>query len=204
MAYVYPFGHPRKGLKCPGKCSVIQLLIGYLPLQSLLDMWHRWRNTSEHLINTAFMQDEVIEFQGRNITISVGAAVAFGLGILATLGSTKAEEFFAGYLLEQSLSIDNLFVFILVFDYFKTPIEAQAKVGLPWHCLSVVFLPKKRVFKEFIQRCQSGSFPDWNRLFGFADLKICSWGISRPSCKGNMVGFSKKIASLYLCVMEIC
>lgn len=43
-------------------------------------------------------------------------------------GSEKAQEFFAGYLLEQSLSIDNLFVFVLVFNYFKTPIEAQPKV----------------------------------------------------------------------------
>jgi len=37
-------------------------------------------------------------------------------------------EYFAGYLLEQSLSVDNLFVFILVFDYFKTPVEYQNKV----------------------------------------------------------------------------
>jgi TerC family integral membrane protein len=43
-------------------------------------------------------------------------------------GSEKAQEFFAGYLLEQSLSIDNLFVFVLVFNYFKTPLESQPKV----------------------------------------------------------------------------
>lgn len=43
-------------------------------------------------------------------------------------GPEKAQEFFAGYLLEQSLSIDNLFVFVLVFSYFKTPIESQPKV----------------------------------------------------------------------------
>jgi TerC family integral membrane protein len=45
-----------------------------------------------------------------------------------TEGPEKAQEFFAGYLLEQSLSIDNLFVFVLVFNYFKTPIESQPKV----------------------------------------------------------------------------
>ncbi len=39
-----------------------------------------------------------------------------------------AQEFFAGYLLEQSLSIDNLFVFVLVFNYFKTPPDAQTTV----------------------------------------------------------------------------
>lgn len=45
-----------------------------------------------------------------------------------TEGPEKAQEFFAGYLLEQSLSIDNLFVFVLVFSYFKTPLESQPKV----------------------------------------------------------------------------
>ena len=58
----------------------------------------------------------------------VAAAVAFGSGIWYVEGAEKAQEYFAGYLLEQSLSIDNLFVFILVFNYFKTPLESQPKV----------------------------------------------------------------------------
>jgi hypothetical protein len=41
----------------------------------------------------------------------------FGAGVGAVMGVEPAEQFFAGYLLEQSLSIDNLFVFILVFRY---------------------------------------------------------------------------------------
>lgn len=49
----------------------------------------------------------------------VGAAVLFGIGVWFFMGATAGQEFFAGYLLEQSLSIDNLFVFILVFKYFK-------------------------------------------------------------------------------------
>ncbi|KAF8063006.1 hypothetical protein HT031_003845 [Scenedesmus sp. PABB004] len=58
----------------------------------------------------------------------VGAAVAFGAGVWYVEGAEKAQEFFAGYLLEQSLSIDNLFVFVLVFNYFKTPLSSQPKV----------------------------------------------------------------------------
>jgi len=58
----------------------------------------------------------------------VGGAIAFGGGIWATLGWEKAEQYFAGYLLEQSLSVDNLFVFLLVFGYFKTPEAYQGKV----------------------------------------------------------------------------
>lgn len=58
----------------------------------------------------------------------------FGVGIWNTLGVEKAQEFFAGYLLEQSLSVDNLFVFILVFRYFRAPKADQDKV---MHCLNV-------------------------------------------------------------------
>lgn len=61
----------------------------------------------------------------------VASAVAFGAGVWYVEGVEKAQEYFAGYLLEQSLSIDNLFVFILVFNYFKTPVAAQPKV-LTW------------------------------------------------------------------------
>jgi TerC family integral membrane protein len=51
--------------------------------------------------------------------------------VWAIQGPEKGEEFFAGYLLEQSLSIDNLFVFVLVFSYFKTPARSQGTV-LTW------------------------------------------------------------------------
>ena len=52
----------------------------------------------------------------------------FGAGVWNVLGPAKAQEFYAGYLLEQSLSVDNLFVFILVFRYFKAPKKDQDKV----------------------------------------------------------------------------
>uniref|UniRef100_A0A7S3VU75 Uncharacterized protein n=1 Tax=Dunaliella tertiolecta TaxID=3047 RepID=A0A7S3VU75_DUNTE len=69
----------------------------------------------------------------------VGGAAAFGAGIWYFMGRQKAEEFFAGYLLEQSLSVDNLFVFLLVFGYFKTPEAAQGKV-LQYGILSAAVL----------------------------------------------------------------
>jgi len=64
----------------------------------------------------------------RNTFICMGATVIFGLGVLYTSGYDTSEQFFAGYLVEQSLSIDNLFVFLLLFDYFQVPIENQNKV----------------------------------------------------------------------------
>lgn len=72
-----------------------------------------------------------MEVRGELIFLFVGAAIAFGAGIWYFLGEEKGAEFFAGYILEQSLSVDNLFVFILVFKYFKTPRADQDKVPSP-------------------------------------------------------------------------
>jgi hypothetical protein len=58
----------------------------------------------------------------------VAAAAAFGLGIGATMGTDSLVEYFTGYVLEESLSVDNLFVFILLFKYFKVPLEFQKRV----------------------------------------------------------------------------
>lgn len=49
----------------------------------------------------------------------IALALLFNLGILYTHGKQDAQEFLAGYLIEKSLSVDNIFVFIMVFSYFK-------------------------------------------------------------------------------------
>ena len=64
-------------------------------------------------------------------TIAISAATAFGLTLAKTHGLQTSQEFFAGYLVEQSLSVDNLFVFIMLFDYFKVPVNLQTRV-LNW------------------------------------------------------------------------
>ncbi|GFP83729.1 uncharacterized membrane protein stkorf319 [Phtheirospermum japonicum] len=61
----------------------------------------------------------------RTVGLCVFSAVAFGVGLGFKDGIGKASEFFAGYLLEQSLSVDNLFVFVLIFKYFKVPLNYQ-------------------------------------------------------------------------------
>lgn len=55
-------------------------------------------------------------------------AQAFNVFIYATFGSDAAVEFLTGYVLELSLSVDNLFVFLLLFSYFKVPSAYQHKV----------------------------------------------------------------------------
>lgn len=82
---------------------------------------------------TCLRQAQIVEEseeRAQQTVLLVGAALALGVGIWWTQGSIKAFEYFAGYLLEQSLSVDNLFVFVLVFEYFKTDTDGQEKVGM--------------------------------------------------------------------------
>jgi tellurite resistance protein TerC len=61
----------------------------------------------------------------RALSFYVGAAVAFGVGVWQTAGSRYGGEFFAGWLTEYSLSIDNLFIFIIIMSKFSVPREYQ-------------------------------------------------------------------------------
>jgi tellurite resistance protein TerC len=58
----------------------------------------------------------------------IGLAVAFGLGILHFYGRQPSLEFFTGYLIEKAMSVDNLFVFLLVFRAFAVKEEFQQRV----------------------------------------------------------------------------
>ena len=60
------------------------------------------------------------------VWISIG--LAFGLVFLASHGSAAAGEYYAGFLIEKSLSVDNVFVWALIFSYFMVPREFQHRV----------------------------------------------------------------------------
>jgi len=51
----------------------------------------------------------------------IGIAIAFGVWVWQTAGSVYGTEYFAAYLVEKSLSVDNLFVFIIILTQFKVP-----------------------------------------------------------------------------------
>ena len=69
----------------------------------------------------------------------VSLALLFGGFLWWREGSTHALEYVTGYLIELSLSVDNLFVFILIFQYFAVPPIAQPKV-LKWGILGAIVL----------------------------------------------------------------
>ncbi|MDU0460349.1 MAG: TerC family protein [Geobacteraceae bacterium] len=77
--------------------------------------------------------------------IWVSLALAFNAGIYVFLGQTKALEFFTGYIIEKSLSVDNLFVFIMIFGYFKIRGEHQARV-LKWGIIGALVLRALFIF----------------------------------------------------------
>ncbi|SDI91423.1 tellurite resistance protein TerC [Frankineae bacterium MT45] len=58
----------------------------------------------------------------------VGVSMVFAIIVGLTLGAGPAVDFTTAYLLEKSLSVDNLFVFALIFGYFKVPREFQHRV----------------------------------------------------------------------------
>ena len=66
-------------------------------------------------------------------------ALIFTGGMWHFAGSQKALEFFTGYLIEKSLSVDNLFVFALLFSYFAVPPQFQHKV-LFWGILGALIM----------------------------------------------------------------
>ena len=55
-------------------------------------------------------------------------ALVFCGGIFWSLGDQKGLEFLTGYLIEKSLSIDNIFVFVLVFSHFSVPQQFQYRI----------------------------------------------------------------------------
>jgi tellurite resistance protein TerC len=67
----------------------------------------------------------------------IGAALLFNIYIYFILGQEKALEFLTGYLVEKSLSVDNLFVFLLIFGVMNVQVEQQPHV-LKWGILGAI------------------------------------------------------------------
>jgi tellurite resistance protein TerC len=69
----------------------------------------------------------------------VGAALAFALFVFRSLGTESATQYLAGYAIEEALSVDNLFVFLLLFKLFRIEPLYQPKV-LFWGVLGAIVM----------------------------------------------------------------
>ena len=77
--------------------------------------------------------------------IWVVLALLFNVGVYHYLGSRQGLEFFTGYLIEKSLSVDNLFVFIMIFSYFQVERLYQPKI-LKWGIIGALVLRALFIF----------------------------------------------------------
>jgi len=75
----------------------------------------------------------------------ISLALLFNAGIYYYLGETKALEFFTGYVIEKSLSVDNLFVFIMIFSFFHIPRLYQPKI-LKWGIIGALVMRAVFIF----------------------------------------------------------
>ena len=71
--------------------------------------------------------------------IWIALAVLFGAGVYRFMGREAGLEYFAGYLIEKALSVDNIFVFVLIFGFFRVPAQYQHRV-LFWGILGALVM----------------------------------------------------------------
>ena len=98
---------------------------------------YAWVATLVLLAAIVYVDLRVIARRGGEVTLSqsvrwvalyVSLALVFGLVLMATAGGRTGAEFFSGYITEYSLSVDNLFVFVIIMTKFAVPSYAQDKV----------------------------------------------------------------------------
>jgi len=83
----------------------------------------------------------VVEFKEAMIWsgVWIGLALLFNVGIFYYFGKVKGLEFMTGYLIEKSLSIDNVFIIALIFTYFNVPRQYQHRV-LFWGVIGALIM----------------------------------------------------------------
>ena len=119
-------------------------------IQALLQSAPWWAWAGFHLLVFILLALDLVVFNREAHTPSfkeaagwscvwITLALIFNVLVWYAMGSTRAAEFFTGYLLEKSLSVDNLFVFILLFEMFQVPGKFQHRI-LFWGILGALVM----------------------------------------------------------------
>ncbi|MFJ6280431.1 tellurite resistance protein TerC [Arthrobacter subterraneus] len=108
-------------------------------------------------------------------SIYVGIAILFGFGVLIFGGGDMGAEYFAGYITEKALSVDNLFVFLIIMTTFKVPRADQQKVLL----FGIVFSLIARTGFIFLGAALINSFAWVFYIFGLI-LLLTAGNILKP------------------------
>jgi tellurite resistance protein TerC len=94
------------------------ITVGVIVGLVVFDLWHSARNPRPIGTRSAAAWS----------LFYVGIAVLFGLTLAVVGGSDLATQYFAGYVVEKSLSVDNLFVFVIIMSTFAVPVERQPRL----------------------------------------------------------------------------
>ena len=105
----------------------------------------------------------------------VGIALAFGIGVWIFGGGEMGGEYFAGYVTEKALSVDNLFVFLIIMSSFKVPRADQQKVLL----FGIVFALLARTGFIFLGAALISAFAWVFYVFGLV-LLLTAGNLVRP------------------------
>lgn len=92
-------------------------------------------------LGLAAARPHVVKFREAVISsvLYIAVAVAFGLVFMAQVGGEFGAQYFAGYIVEKSLSIDNLFVFVIIMTTFAVPAIYQQKILIFGILLALIF-----------------------------------------------------------------
>ena len=113
-------------------------------------------------------------------SIYVGLALLFGVAVLIFGGVDMGSEYFAGYVTEKALSVDNLFVFLIIMSSFRVPREDQQKVLL----FGIVFSIFARTAFIFLGAALINSFA-WVFYFFGLILLITAGNMLRPETEDS-------------------
>ncbi|MUK00526.1 TerC/Alx family metal homeostasis membrane protein [Vibrio cholerae] len=113
-------------------------------------------------------------------SIYVGLALLFGVGVLVFGGTTMGTEYFAGYVTEKALSVDNLFVFLIIMASFKVPRADQQKVLL----FGIVFSLIARTGFIFLGAALINSFAWVFYIFGLI-LLVTAGNLLKPHSESD-------------------
>lgn len=120
-------------------------------------------------------------------------SIIFGIGVLILCGHNPGYEWFTAYLVEKTLSVDNLFVMYLIFEHFKTPKEYQHHC-LFWGIIGVLLLRGIFIFSGVaLLNAFHWLFYPLGLLLIYSGLKIyCSSEEDTEIHENNVVIFFKK------------
>ncbi|WP_028280288.1 TerC family protein [Arthrobacter sp. H5] len=130
--------------------------------------------------------------------IYVGIALLFGVGVLIFGGATMGTEYFAGYVTEKALSVDNLFVFLIIMASFRVPRADQQKVLL----FGIVFSLIARTGFIFLGAALINQFAWVFYIFGLI-LLLTAGNLLKPNAHdGEQDGLVVRLAKRFLPATE--